>query len=77
MTREEKLALLRDLPGETISPSVMALVDGGDPYTFNIMAKEGKLDLPHYWRGRNLRIWKSPVIRMIEGEMNVQGTENQ
>ena len=77
MTTEEKVSFLKQLPSETISPSVMALVDGGDPYTFNIMAKEGKLDLPHYWRGRNLRIWKGPVIRMIEGEMNVQGTENQ
>ena len=71
MTRDEKLDFLRNIPGETISPSVMALVDGGDPYTFNLMAKEGKLDIPHYWRGRNLRIWKGPVIKMIEGETSV------
>ena len=71
MTRDEKLDFLRNLPSETISPSVMALVDGGDPYTFNLMAKEGKLDIPHYWRGRNLRIWKGPVIKMIEGETSV------
>ena len=67
MTRDEKIAWLRSLPGETISPSQLARVDGGDPYTYNLMAKEGKLDLPHLWRGRNLRIWKEPVIKLIGG----------
>lgn len=65
MTTEEKVAFLKQLPSETISPSVMALVAGGDPYTYNLMAKEGKLDVPHFWRGRNLRIWKQPVIKLI------------
>ena len=68
MTSEEKIAFLRGLPSETISPKVLALVAGGDPYGYNIMAREGKLDLPHFWRGRNLRIWKGPVIRLIGGE---------
>ena len=67
MTRDEKIAFLNSLPGETISPKIMALVDGGDPYVYNIMAKAGKLDIPHFWRGRNLRIWKGPVIRLIGG----------
>lgn len=67
MTTEEKVAFLKQLPSETISPSVMALVAGGDPYSYNLMAKEGKLDVPHFWRGRNLRIWKQPVIRLIGG----------
>lgn len=67
MTREEKLELLRSLPDETISPRQLALVAGGDPYTYNLMAKEGRLDLPHLWRGRNLRIWKDPVIKLIGG----------
>ena len=67
MTREEKLAWLKSLPGETISPTQLSKVDGGDPYSYNIAAKEGKLDLPHLWRGRNLRIWKEPVIRLIGG----------
>ena len=65
MTTEEKVAFLKQLPSETISPSVMAMVAGGDPYSYNLMAKEGKLDVPHFWRGRNLRIWKQPVIRLI------------
>ena len=67
MTTEEKVAFLRQLPSETISPSVMALVAGGDPYSYNLAAKEGKLDVPHFWRGRNLRIWKQPVIKLIGG----------
>ena len=65
MTSEEKVAFLKQLPSETISPSVMALVAGGDPYSYNLMAREGKLDIPHFWRGRNLRIWKQPVIKLI------------
>jgi len=45
----------------------MAKVDGGDPYSYNLAAREGKLELPHMWRGRNLRIWKEPVIKLIGG----------
>lgn len=67
MTSEEKVAWLKSLPTETISPSVLAVVAGGDPYSYNIQAKEGKLDIPHFWRGRNLRIWKQFVIKMIGG----------
>ena len=67
MTREEKIDWLRSLPSETISPQQLAVVDGGDPYSYNLAAKEGKLELPHLWRGRNLRIWKEPVIRLIGG----------
>ena len=72
MTREEKLTWLRSLPGETISPSDLALVAGGNAYSYNIAAKEGRLDLPHLWRGRNLRIWKEPVIRLIGGSNEIQ-----
>lgn len=67
MTTEEKIQWLRSLETETISPSVLAVVAGGDPYSYNIAAKEGKLDIPHFWRGRNLRIWKGPVISLISG----------
>ena len=65
MTREEKIKWLKGLPSETISPQVLAVVAGGDPYSYNIAAREGKLDIPHFWRGRNLRIWKQPVIKLI------------
>lgn len=68
MTTAEKVDFLRAIPGETISPTQFAMVAGGNPYTYNVMAKEGKLDVPHIWRGRNLRIWKGPVIRLLGGE---------
>ena len=67
MKSNEALAYLRSLPGETISPAELARVAGGNAYSYNVAAKEGKLDLPHLWRGRNLRIWKGPVIRLIGG----------
>lgn len=67
MTREEKIEWLRSLPEETISPTQLAKVDGGDPYSYNLAARDGKLELPHLWRGRNLRIWKEPVIKLIGG----------
>ena len=67
MTSNEKVRWLLSLPSETISPRELAKVAGGDPYSYNVAAKEGKLDLPHLWRGRNLRIWKEPVIRLIGG----------
>ena len=68
MNSHEKLAYLRSLPGETISPKELAAVAGGSPYSYNMAAKNGNLDLPHLWRGRNLRIWKGPVIRLIGGQ---------
>ena len=68
MTREEKLDWLQSLPQETISPAQLTAVIGGDPYGYNLAAKEGKLELPHLWRGRNLRIWKNPVIELIGGK---------
>jgi hypothetical protein len=68
MTSAEKIAWLRSLPKETISPQQLAVVDGGDPYGYNIAAKNGKLELDHFWRGRNLRIWKAQIIKKLGGE---------
>ena len=68
MTREEKVAWLKSLPDETICPKQLAAVIGGNSYSYNLAAKNGDLDhLPHFWRGRNLRIWKDPVIKYIGG----------
>lgn len=67
MTTAEKIDFLKAIPGETISPQQLAQVAGGKPYSYNMAAINGKLDLPHIWRGRNLRIWKEPVIRLIGG----------
>lgn len=68
MTTAEKIAWLKALPGETISPSQLAAVAGGKAYGYNVQAKSGELNLPFLWRGRNLRIWKWPVIRLIGGD---------
>jgi hypothetical protein len=68
VTREEKLNWLRSLDRETISPTELALIEGnGHPYEYNCAAKQGKLTLPHVWHGRNLRIWKEPVIQLLSG----------
>lgn len=67
MTREEKIDWLESIPGEMISPAQLAKVTGGRPYYYNYSAKNGTLNLPHEWHGRNLRIWKEPVIRLIGG----------
>ena len=78
MNREEKLAFLRGLPDETISPRELAAVMGGDPYAYNLAAKAGELDqrvIPHFFRGRNLRIVKEPVIRLIGGRHGKDGVQ--
>ena len=67
MTHEEKIEWLKSIPKETISPFQLSVVADGDSYNYNIAAKNGKLNLPHFWRGRNLRIWKQPVIDLLEG----------
>ena len=66
MTHEEKIHLLQSHPGETISPTILAKVLGGDPYVYNLEARAGRLTLPHVWRGRNLRIFKAPLLRLLE-----------
>ena len=65
MDHQERIALLEKERGETVSPRLAALVIGGDPYAYNLAAREGKLTLPHVWRGRNLRIFKEPLLRIV------------
>ncbi len=69
MTHEERILYLRNLSGETISPRQLSEVLGGQPYLYNLMAREGLLTLPYLWRGRNLRILKQPVINLLQGEL--------
>lgn len=65
MTHDQRIAYLEAQPGETISPTVAAKILGGSAYAYNITAKEGKLRIPHIWRGRNLRILKQPLLALI------------
>lgn len=69
MTHVERIAYLNDQPGETISPTELSKIIGGRAYTYNLAAREGRLQLPHVWRGRNLRIFKAPVLRILQGGM--------
>lgn len=67
MTHKERIALLKAQPGETISPATLAKVIGGNPYAYNLAAREGQLTLPYVWRGRNLRIFTAPLLKLLEG----------
>ena len=67
MTHEEKLDWLRKCEKETISPREASKILGGDAFYFNIAAKNGNLTLPFMWRGRNLRIFRAPILRLLEG----------
>ena len=68
MTHEENLIFLESIKRETLSPSEVAKVLGGRPFLYNVMAKTGDLKLPHIWRGRNLRIFKQPIIELLGGK---------
>lgn len=64
MTHAEKLDFLRRA-SETISPRETAAILGGNAYSYNLAAKEGRLSLPHIWRGRNLRILTAPLLELL------------
>lgn len=66
MTHDERITYLKGLPKETISPTELSRVIGGNPYVYNLAAREGLLTLPYIWRGRNLRIFKEPLLRLLE-----------
>lgn len=67
MTHAEKIAFLTQIEEETISPSELSMVIGGRPYLYNLQARDGSLTLPYLWRGRNLRIFKQPVLDLLTG----------
>ena len=64
----EKITFLTNIAEETISPTELAKVLGGRPYLYNVSARDGSLTLPHIWRGRNLRIFKQPVLDLLNGK---------
>lgn len=75
MSHDEKIRFLQDIPKETISPTQLAVVMGGKPYIYNLQARNGKLSLPHIYRGRNLRIFKQPVLDLLVGGINYWATK--
>ena len=63
--------------GPTCSPRQAAKVLGGNPYYYNIAAKNGTLDLEHTWRGRNLIIYTESVVKRLTGGNGNAGTDDQ
>ena len=63
----DRIKFLETLDRETISPSELAMLLGGRPYSYTVAAKEGTLTLPHVFRGRNLRIFRQPLLDLLKG----------
>ena len=68
MTHTERITYLENLEDETLSPTELATVLGGRPYAYNVAARKGELGLPYVFRGRNLRIFKQPVLDLLRGK---------
>lgn len=54
--------------GPTCSSRELASVLGGQPYYYNVQAKNGNLPFEYMWRGRALRIFTESVIKKLKGE---------
>ena len=65
-SRNEQVAFLRRC-GPTCSPRQLAEVLGGNPYYFNVAARNGTLGYDFEWHGRNLRIFTESVIKKLLG----------
>ena len=65
-SRNEQVDFLRKC-GPTCSPRQLAQVMGGNPYSYNIAAKNGTLDYDFTWHGVNLRIYTESVIKKLLG----------
>lgn len=66
-SKDEAVAFLRSC-GVTCSPRQLAKVMGGQPYYYNVAARNGKLDYEFTWHGVNLRIYTESVIKRILAE---------
>lgn len=64
VSRNEQVAFLREC-GPTCSPRQLAEVLGGNPYYYNVAARNGTLGFDFDWRGRNLRIYTESVIKKL------------
>ena len=53
--------------GVTCSPRQLASVLGGQPYYYNVAARNGDLQFEYMWRGKSLRIYTESVIKKITG----------
>lgn len=62
MTPREQLLAWKAEGRITITPTELAKVLGGQPYSYNISAKSGRLGLPHVWAGTHLKIFLAGVL---------------
>lgn len=58
--------------GPTCSSRQLASILGGQPYYYNVQAKNGILPFKSFWRGKALRISTESVIKFLKGENDVQ-----
>ena len=75
-TTAEAVKTLREY-GPTCSPKQLAGVLGGNPYYYNIAAKNGTLDFDYMWSGNALRIFTESVITKITGGNVNAGADDQ
>ena len=66
LSTKEAVRYLRDC-GPTCSPRQLAVAIGGQPYHYNVAARNGQLPFDFFWRGRLLRIYTEDVIHKITG----------
>lgn len=66
LNTKEAVKYLREC-GPTCSPRQLAVAIGGQPYSYNVMARTGKLPFGFFWRGALLRIYTEDVIKKITG----------
>lgn len=67
---EAAIEVLREF-GPTCSSRQLASILGGQPYYYNIQAKNGILPFKSFWRGRALRVSTESVIKFLKGESDV------
>ena len=72
METQDKIAFLNGIESEYLTPSQVSKVLGGNPYTYNLTAKQGKMTFPHMWRGNRLYVSKQGIINFIKGGTNDQ-----
>lgn len=65
-TLEEQVALLRGY-GTTCTPRELSQAIGGQPYYYNMAARNGTLGFEFTWHGRCLRIYTESVIKKLTG----------
>lgn len=67
---EQAVETLREF-GPTCTPKQLSSVLGGQPYYYNVQARNGVLPFKSFWRGRALRISTESVIKFLKGEEDV------